>query len=114
VFWFYFFRLNPAALRCDRAQFVKALAAEGVEASAGYIPVPLHRNPVFEKHAFFGGRWPVRDFGLTNMDYARHQTPEAEAILRTGVRVSLHEGMTEAYIDHVAEAIQKVARHYAA
>jgi hypothetical protein len=28
--------------------------------------------------------------------------------------VSLHEGMTEAYIDHVAEAIQKVARHYAA
>jgi dTDP-4-amino-4,6-dideoxygalactose transaminase len=114
VFWFYFFRLNAAALRCDRAQFVKALAAEGVEASAGYIPVPLHRNPVFEKHAFFGGRWPVRDFGLTNMDYARHQTPEAEAILRTSVRVSLHEGMTEAYIDHVAEAIQKVARHYAA
>src|SRR2546422_8166177 len=54
-YWFYFFRLKPGAFSCDRAEFVKALVAEGVEASAGYIPVPLHRNPVFQKHAFFAG-----------------------------------------------------------
>jgi len=114
VYWFYFFRIQPQAFRCDRAQFVKALAAEGVPCSAGYIAVPLHREPVFQQHGFFAGRWPVREMGLTTMDYTKHQTPEVEAILKTGIRVPIHEGMTEEYIAGVAEAIRKVARHYAA
>jgi len=113
-YWFYFFRIKPDAFRCDRAEFVKALAAEGVETSAGYIPVPLHRNPVFLKHGFFAGRWPVRELGLTKMDYAQHQTPQAEAILLTGIKVTIHEAMTEDYIASAAEAIGKVARHYGA
>ena len=46
------------------------------------------------------------------MDYSKHQTPEAEASLRTGVRITIHEAMPEEYILSVAEAIQKVARHY--
>src|SRR5207249_2975000 len=86
-YWFYFFRCKPDAFRCNRAEFVKALVAEGVQASAGYIPVPLHRNPVFLKHGFFAGRWPVRELGLTTIDYSKHETPEAEAILQTGIRV---------------------------
>jgi len=114
VYWFYFFRIKPDAFRCDRAQFVKALAAEDAPCSAGYISVPLHREPVFQQHGFFAGRWPVREFGLTMMDYSKHQTPEAEAILKTGIRVTIHEGMNEEYIAGVAEAIRKVARHYAA
>jgi dTDP-4-amino-4,6-dideoxygalactose transaminase len=58
-YWFYFFRIQPAALRCTREEFVKALAAEGVECGAGYIPVPLYGNPVFQKHGFFAGHWPM-------------------------------------------------------
>jgi perosamine synthetase len=111
-YWFYFFRIQPEAFRCNRAEFVKALAAEGVETSAGYIPVPLHRNPVFLKHGFFAGRWPVRELGLTTVDYSKHQTPEAEAILQTGIRIGINEAMTDDYIVSVAEAIRKVARHY--
>jgi dTDP-4-amino-4,6-dideoxygalactose transaminase len=113
-YWFYFFRLKPGALSCARAEFVKALVAEGVEASAGYIPVPLHRNPVFQKHAFFAGRWPVRELGLTKIDYTAHKTPEAEAILQSGIRISIHEAMTDEYITSVAEAIRKVSHHYVA
>lgn len=113
-YWFYMFRIRPEAFRADRSEFVKALVAEGVPASGGYIPVPLHRNPVFTKHAFFAGRWPVREFGLTTMDFSKHETPEAEAILKTGIRVTIHEAMSEDYIASVGEAIQKVARFYAA
>ncbi|MCC7375621.1 MAG: DegT/DnrJ/EryC1/StrS family aminotransferase [Verrucomicrobiales bacterium] len=112
-FWFYFLRLQPERWQCDRSQVVKALVAEGVDAGAGYIPVPLHRNPVFQKHAFFAGRWPVKEMGLTTMDYTRHETPEAEAILSSGIRLTLHEAMNDAYIDGVVEAMGKVARHYA-
>ena len=113
TYWFYMFRVRPGALRCDRAQFVKAIAAEGVAASAGYIPVPLYGNPVFRKHGFFAGRWPLKEQGLTSMDYTKVSCPKAEAILETGVRVVVHEGMGEQYIADVGAAICKAARHYA-
>jgi perosamine synthetase len=113
TYWFYMFRVRPAALRCDRATFVTALSAEGVPASAGYIPVPLYGNPVFQKHGFFAGRWPAKELGLTSMDYTKVSCPETEAILATGVRVVIHEGMSEAYIRDVGAAIRKVSSHYA-
>ena len=113
TYWFYMLRLRPEGLRCNRADFVKALVAEGVPASAGYIPVPLYANPIFQAHGFFAGRWPVKEFGLTSMDYTKVSCPEAEKILQTGVRIAIHEGMSEAYVSNVGEAIGKVARHYA-
>lgn len=113
VFWFYFLRMDLKAFTCDRATFVKALAAEGVQCGAGYIAVPLHREPVFQSHGFFAGRWPAREMGLTTMDYTKHQTPEAEAILQTGIRFTIDESMTEEYIMGVAAALRKVARNYA-
>lgn len=113
-YWFYMFRMDPKAFACDRAAFVKALSAEGVQCSAGYIPVTMHHNPVFLNHGFFAGKWPVKDLGLTTMDYSKHETPEAEAILQTGIRVTIHEAMPEEYIEQAASAVRKVAQHYAA
>ena len=113
TYWFYMLRVRPGALRCERAEFVKALAAEGVPASAGYIRVPLYGNPVFQKHGFFAGRWPLKEMGLTSMDYTKVSCPETESILKTGVRVTIHEGMSEEYVLSVAAAFRKVARHYA-
>lgn len=112
-YWFYMLRLKPGGLRCDRAEFVKALAAEGVLASPGYIPVPLYEFPVFKTHGFFAGRWPMRDLGMTTMDYSQVVLPEAAAILKTGVRITVNEHMTADYIESVASAIDKVARYYA-
>jgi dTDP-4-amino-4,6-dideoxygalactose transaminase len=114
VYWFYFFRMRPEAFRCGRSEFVKALAAEGASVSGGYIGVPLYGEPVFQNHAFFAGRWPVKEMGLTSMDFTKHKCPNAESMLTEGIRVPIYEHMTEEYILDVAAAIQKVARHYAA
>ena len=113
TYYFYMFRMRPDAFRCDRREFVKALVVEGVRAGAGYIRVPIYREPPFEQHDFFAGRWPVKEMGLTTMDFTKHRCPEAEAILETGIKLTIHEAMTEEYILGVATAIQKVARHYA-
>ena len=51
--------------------------------------------------------------GLTTMDFTKHHTPEVEAILQNGIRFTIHEGMTEDYILGAAEAVRKVAKHYA-
>ena len=113
VYWFYFFRMRPEAFRCNRSQFVRAIAAEGASVSGGYIKVPLYGEPVFQQHAFFAGRWPVKEMGLTTMDFTKHKCPEAEAILADSIRVTINENMTEEYILGVAAAIEKVAGDFA-
>jgi len=114
VYWFYLARFVPEHMRCDRAQFVRALAAEGVPATAGYIAVPLYGLPMFQNHAFFAGRWPAKDCGLTTMDYTRVKLPVTEAILKTCIRFTLTEAMDEDYVRAVARAVRKVAQAYAA
>jgi dTDP-4-amino-4,6-dideoxygalactose transaminase len=113
TYWHYMLRLNPDKLRCTREQFVKAAAAEGAPLSNGYIPQLLHQLPLFQEHAFFAGQWPVKNMGLTNMDYSKVKLPEAERILATCSNFQVHEGMDEAYIRDIAKAIRKVAKHYA-
>lgn len=112
TYWFYLLRLEEGAFSCDRAQFAKALQAEGVLAGAGYIPMPLYQYDVFQNHNFFGGQWPIRDAGLTAMDYRKVSCPNAEAILKSCVYLRIHQGLDDAYVDGVARALRKVARHY--
>ena len=76
--------------------------------------MPLYGNPVSRRHWFYAGRWPIKEMGLTAMDYTRVSCPEAEAILKTCVRVTIHEGMSAAYVRSVAAAIRKVVGYYAA
>jgi dTDP-4-amino-4,6-dideoxygalactose transaminase len=111
--WFYMFRMRPEAFKCGRSEFVKALLAEGASVQGGYIKYPLYQEPVFQNHAFFAGRWPVKEMGLTDMDFTKHSCPEAEATLVTNIRVPIYEYMTEEYILSVGRAIRKVVRHYA-
>jgi perosamine synthetase len=85
-----------------------------VPAAAGYIPVPLYGNPVFRRHEFFAGRWPIKEMGLTAMDYTRVSCPEAEAIRKTCVCVTIHEAMGEGYVRSVAAAIRKIVGYSAA
>ncbi|MCF6285028.1 MAG: DegT/DnrJ/EryC1/StrS family aminotransferase [Candidatus Hydrogenedentes bacterium] len=114
VYWFNMFRIDPAAFTVDRGQIYKALRAEGVPCSPGYIPVPVHRSDVFKNHAFFNGHWTIKEAGMTDMDYTKVETPEAEAILKTGMRVFIKEYMTEEQIRQFAAGIRKVATHYKA
>ena len=112
TYWFYMFRMDPGKFRCDRAQLVKAMRAEGVPASAGYIKRPLYAEPMFQDHSFFAGRWPAKDMGLTTMDYRTVHCPETEAVLETAIRIPVREHMTASYIHQVAAGIRKVAGHF--
>ena len=114
VCWFYMFRIVPEAFKCNRSKFTHSLVAEGAGVSGGYIKVPLYGESSFQNHNFFAGRWPVKEMGLTEMDFTKHKCPNAESLLVDGIRVHIKEYMTEEYILGVAKAIQKVARHYAA
>lgn len=113
TFYFYMMRFHPAKFRCDREKFVAALRAEGVQAASGYIPTVLYQMDLFRQHNFFAGRWPIKEMGLTTMDYNQVKCPEAEAILNDCLRITIHESMDEEYIRQVATAIRKVVGHFA-
>lgn len=113
-FWFCLLRLEAARFRCSRDEFVAALQAEGVNAAAGYIPKPVYRYPLFQNHDFFAGAWPLREAGLTSMDYRKVSCPVAEAMLADGISLPVSPALTDEIIDQTAEALAKVARHYAA
>lgn len=111
-FWFCLLRLETAKFRCTRDEFVAALHAEGAQATAGYIPKPVYRYPLFQNHNFFAGGWPLRDAGLTKMDYRNVQCPTAEAMLSDGISLPINPGLTDELIDQTATAFAKVARYY--
>jgi dTDP-4-amino-4,6-dideoxygalactose transaminase len=113
VYWYYVFRMEPAAFRCSRDEFAKAVAAEGLAAQPLWGSL-LYKTPVYQNHAFFAGRWPIKEFGLTSMDYTKCHCPQAEAFLQSAVVLNLFESMTEDYVLAMAKAVEKVARHYAA
>ena len=96
------------------ASIAKALAAEGATFGAGYIAVPLYGMPMFQNHSFFAGHWPIKELGLTTMDYTKVKLPETEAILKTCILFRVNEAMDEDYIRLIARAVRKVAAHYAA
>ena len=112
TFWFFYFRLRLERLKCTRAEFADALRAEGVACSAGYIPVPIYKLPYFQQHGFFAGRWPIKELGLTKMDYTQVKCPEAEAMLATGINCTLNESMDETLVREMGAAVRKVAKHY--
>jgi perosamine synthetase len=111
-YWFLLVRLESARFTADRDTITRALSAEGVPAEAGYIPRAVYRYDVFQEHNFFGGRWPVRDFGLTNMDYRQVNCPVAEAVLADSIRFTINEAMSDAYVDQVTHAVRTVLRRF--
>jgi perosamine synthetase len=112
-FWFCLLRLEPARFRCTREEFVAALKAEGAAAQAGYIPKPVYGYPLFQNHNFFGGGWPLRDAGLTAMDYRTVRCPVAETMLADGVSLAINPAMSDDMATQTAEAVAKIARHFA-
>jgi dTDP-4-amino-4,6-dideoxygalactose transaminase len=112
-FYNYIFRLDLDLLGVTRSTFAAALQAEGVNAEDGYIPDPVYRYDLFQNHNFYAGTWPIRDFGLTDMDYRKVKCPVAEEFLQDCIHMPLNEAMTEAYTEKVGLAIRTVAERFA-
>lgn len=110
--WFYLMRLEAGVLSCDNKEFAAALSAEGVPCKAGYIGVPLYQYPIFQNHNFFNGRWPVKELGLTDMDYNEVHCPQAEAICESCIHIGVTEATTQQWLEEATAAIKKIAAHY--
>ena len=85
----------------------KFLYANSLTLLAAQIP-----GRALSADATSAGRWPIKELGLTKMDYTQMKCSEAEAILATGISVPLNEAMNEALVRETSAAIRKVAKRY--
>lgn len=91
----YVVELDPDTLRCDRAEFFRALRAEGIGANVHYIPVHLH--PLYRQRLATGP-------GLC---------PVAEAAYDRILSLPMFPAMTPRDVEDVVEAVSRLQRHYA-
>ncbi len=118
TYWFYPFLVAPAI----RAEFVRALVAEGIPASAGYVAKPIYLFDVLREKQTFGtshfpfGYAPFRPpEGQGEIDYREGLCPVTEEVIIPGmVRLPLNEFWSVDDARDAARAIAKVARHFAA
>lgn len=110
TYWFYMMRINERELTCSREEFSKALTAEGIPNSPGYIPDVVYMQPLFQKRsAYLKSHFP---FDLSDVTYERGLCPNAESILRSAVRLSVSEYYTQGDIDDIIRGVRKVVKHY--
>ncbi|HEY9080143.1 DegT/DnrJ/EryC1/StrS family aminotransferase [Magnetovibrio sp.] len=77
VYYVWALRMDPDVLGISRATFVKALAAEGVRVSPGYLS-PLYKLPVFQnRHAIGNAGFP---FTLSDRTYENVSCPVVERL----------------------------------
>lgn len=106
------FRYDESVYGVPRAKFLKALEAEGVPASPGYV-VPLHRQPMFTNHNF--GPYTAALDTHPGLDYRKVSLPVCE-------RASASEGAwlyqsvllgPKSDMDDIATAFEKLYEHRA-
>ena len=85
TYWFYMLRLRPEAppLRPGRVRQGRS-PPRACRPRRDTSPCRSTGTRSSGEHGFFAGRWPVKELGLTSMDYAKVSCPEAEAILEDG------------------------------
>jgi dTDP-4-amino-4,6-dideoxygalactose transaminase len=89
----YVVRLRLEGLRVGRAEVFRALRAENIGVNVHYIPVPWH--PYYERLGFRRGGWPVAEDAYERM-----------------LSLPIFPAMTDADVDDVVHAVDKVLGHY--
>jgi perosamine synthetase len=89
-------RLNPGALRIDRAGFIEEMRKRGVTCSVHWMP--LHEQPYYRER-----------YG-----YAKELFPIAHREWQRLVSVPIFPGMTHAEQEHVIDSLREIARAFAA
>jgi dTDP-4-amino-4,6-dideoxygalactose transaminase len=110
-YWFYPITVEEEVIGMSPHEFARALSAEGIPASAGYIGRPLYLSPVLREKRTYGASHCPYDCGRgRDIEYKEGYCPQAEAILKRMILVGWNENYSEGDVADIAEALAKVAK----
>ncbi|WP_279581528.1 DegT/DnrJ/EryC1/StrS family aminotransferase [Fodinicola feengrottensis] len=115
-FWLFPMIVDPDVLGASNAGFGKALAAEGIPVTAGYLDRPVYLTPAMTERRTYGGS----AFPLTcppasrEFTYQAGDCPVAEDLIgRTLLVLQCNERFTDQDVTDIITAVRKVHGHYA-
>ncbi len=108
TWWYYFVQLDESFSTDDVDLFTKAMNAEGIPGSRGYVPpaylcYPYLRN----RSAFHHSQWPFTQ-AVESQTYAPGLCPVAERVFDKSFKFTISEWLTEREIDDTVRAVGKV------
>lgn len=113
-FWLFPMLIDPSL--AGNADFAKALAAEGIPVTAGYLDRPVYLTPAMTERLTYGGS----AFPLTSpparkeFTYRPGDCPVAEDLInRTLLVLQCNERFTDQDVSDIVTAVRKVHQHYA-
>jgi dTDP-4-amino-4,6-dideoxygalactose transaminase len=114
-YWLYPFTIDQYHLKVTPEKFAKALSAEGIPCSHGYIQKPLYLYPVLKEKITYGASHCPFDcpFYGKKLEYREGDCPNAERVLREILTLPINEFYGEPDVSDMARAIRKVATYYA-
>ncbi|MEM2325791.1 MAG: DegT/DnrJ/EryC1/StrS family aminotransferase [Candidatus Bathyarchaeia archaeon] len=113
-YWLYPFTIDREVLKVRPEEFARALSAEGIPASVGYIKKPLYLFKVLKEQVTYGSSHCPFDcprYGR-KIEYREGDCPNAERILKEIITIPINEFYTEEDINDIFRAISKVANYY--
>lgn len=115
AFYLYGIRYEETVIGVPRAEFARAMRAEGVPLGEGYA-IPLYLEPLFQKRVLFGKKgypWTLPDY-KGSVSYERGICPTVERMHFFEMLTSnhIHAQMTHRDLDDVADAFHKVIAHF--
>jgi dTDP-4-amino-4,6-dideoxygalactose transaminase len=113
-YWLYPLTIDQEALGVSPEDFVKALNAEGIPASYGYIRKPLYLFRVLKEQVTYGSSHCPFDcrFNGRRIEYKEGDCPNTERALKEIIILPCNEFFTEEDVSDMAKALRKVAGHY--
>ncbi len=114
-YWFYLFRIDPAVLHVDATTFAKALQAEGIPGSRGYIPACVYEYGLFKnKSGYVNTHAPFDSpYCKNERTYYTGMCPVAEDVLNSTIRIPVSEFYSEEDLQQTIQGIEKVATWFA-
>ena len=112
VYWFMRFHVDATKLTVDKADFAKAVAAEGIPVSVSYRHIPSEAIWFRERKVFGNSDYP---WGMPEYQGDRNASfpcPNAVEAAETHFTMSIHENLGTQDADDVAKALEKVENAY--
>ena len=116
AYYLYVMRYDAAQVGASRADFTRALVAEGIPISEGYVE-PIYLQPLYQERKLFGGTgspWTDAAYAGGSVSYDRGICPVTERMHFEEVLFTnaIHAQTTVQDIEDIASAVHKVVQHF--
>lgn len=114
-FWLFPLVIDPAVLGASNSEYGKALGAEGIPVSSGYLDRPVYLVPALTERQTYGSSgYPLTSPpARQEMHYRSGDCPVAERMINETLLVAAwNENYSDADVDDFSTAIRKVHNHF--